>query len=125
MLVVDDEPDARELLTIVLAESGAEVRSSASAREALEILDQWKPDMLVSDVGMPAEDGYELIRKVRARGPERGGLIPAIALTGYAGTEDAARAREAGYQTHMPKPVAPSEVVAVVASLAMKNLASH
>ena len=97
----------------------------ATVREALEILDQWQPDVLVSDIGMPGEDGYELMRKVRAREPERGGLVPALALTGYAGSEDAARAVAAGYQTHMAKPVVLSELVAAVASLAMKARQSH
>jgi two-component system, chemotaxis family, CheB/CheR fusion protein len=120
VLVVDDEPDARELLSLALTHSGAEVRASATASEALEILDQWKPDVLVSDIGMPSEDGYSLIRKVRARDSKHNGLIPALALTGYASTDDAARALAAGYQTHMPKPVAPRELVAAVASLAMK-----
>jgi two-component system CheB/CheR fusion protein len=121
VLVVDDELDARELLSIALTQSSAKVRASATVREALEILDQWQPDVLVSDIGMPGEDGYELMRKVRAREPEHGGLVPALALTGYAGSEDAARAVAAGYQTHMAKPVVLSELVAAVASLAMKT----
>ena len=74
--------------------------------------------MLVSDIGMPDVDGYELMRRVRAREPERGGLIPALAVTGYAGADDAERALSAGYETHMPKPVVLSELVARVASLA-------
>lgn len=122
VLVVDNEPDARELVTIVLKQRGAEVRASATAREALEMLKQWKPDVLVSDIGMPGEDGYELIRKLRALKSASGGLIPALALTGYAGRQDAARALESGYQMHLPKPVAPSELVAAVASLARKTL---
>jgi CheY-like chemotaxis protein len=84
------------------------------------VLKKWKPDILVSDIGMPKEDGYELIRKVRALEPERGGTIPAIALTGYAGEEDAARARVAGYDLHIPKPVSPGELVATVANLAIQ-----
>ncbi len=118
VLVVDDDPDVRDLVAMVLQQSGAEVQSSLTAREALEILDQWNPDVLVSDIGMPGEDGYDLIRKVRAREAEHGGLIPALALTGYARPEEAARARAAGYEMHVPKPVAPSELVASVASLA-------
>ena len=120
VLVVDDEPDARELLTLALTHSGAEVRVAATAGAALDILDEWKPDVLVSDIGMPSEDGYELIRKVRAREPERGGGIPALALTGYASPDDTARSLEAGYQVHVAKPVSPSDLVATVASLAMK-----
>jgi len=118
VLLVDDEPDTRELLTFALRQRGAEVRAAANVRAALKILSQWQPDVLVSDIGMPGEDGYELMRKVRAREPERGGRIPALAVTGYAGTEDAERALEAGYETHMAKPVVLSELVARVASLA-------
>ena len=120
VLVVDDEPDARELLTIALTHSRADVRAVSTAREALEVLDHWKPDVLISDIGMPGEDGYELIRKVRVREGERDETVPALALTGYASDEDAARARIAGFQLHMPKPVSPSDLVAAVASLALK-----
>lgn len=120
VLVVDDELDARELLTLALTHSGAEVKVAATVSAALEIINQWKPDVLVSDIGMPSEDGYELIRRVRALGPESGGTIPAVALTGYASEEDAARARVAGFELHMAKPVSPSELVANVANLVMK-----
>jgi PAS domain S-box-containing protein len=118
VLVVEDEPEARNLLSMTLMSYEAEVRDCASAAEALQILDEWRPDVLVSDIGMPVEDGYELMRKVRAREPERGGLLPALALTAYARAEDARRALEAGYQAHVPKPVAPDELATVVASLA-------
>jgi CheY-like chemotaxis protein len=118
VLVVDDEPDARDLLGLMLTSHGAEVRACASAAEALRTLDEWRPDVLVFDIGMPGEDGYELMRKVRARGPERGGHIPAVALTAYARAEDARRALKAGYQTHIPKPVTLDELAAAVASLA-------
>jgi PAS domain S-box-containing protein len=118
VLVVDDEPDARDLLGLMLTSHGAEVRACASAAEALRTLDEWRPDVLVFDIGMPGEDGYELMRKVRARGPERGGHIPAIALTAYARAEDARRALKAGYQTHVAKPIEPVELATVVASLA-------
>lgn len=117
VLVVDDEEDAREWLTIALTQSGAEVRTAATARAALDILDQWKPNLLVSDIGMPREDGYDLIRAVRALESERGGKIPALALTGYASAEDAARARAAGYETHLAKPVGLSDLIVAVASL--------
>ncbi len=120
VLVVDDEEDARELLTIALTQSGAAVRTAANVRAALDILDQWKPNVLVSDIGMPGEDGYDLIRTVRALESERGGTIPALALTGYASAEDAARARLAGYETHIAKPVAPSDLVVAVASVVAK-----
>ncbi len=118
VLVVDDEPDTRELLTIALTHSGAEVRVAATVSAALDILDEWKPDVLVSDIGMPGEDGYDLIRAVRALESAKGGAIPAVALTGYASPEDVTRARDAGYQTHMAKPVAPSELAVTVAKLA-------
>src|SRR6266542_2487851 len=118
VLVVDDEPDARILLGLILLSYEAEVRDCASAAEALQILDEWRPDVLVSDIGMPFLDGYELMRKVRAREPERGGLVPALALTAYARAEDAGRALEAGYQAHIPKPVEPGKLATVVASLA-------
>src|SRR5436190_1683954 len=105
VLVVADDSDARDLLTIALKQSGADVRSANNVRAALKILDQWKPDVLISDIGMPGVDGYAFMRKVRARKPERGGRIPALAVTGYAGVDDAERALKAGNQTHMPKPV--------------------
>ena len=97
------------------------MRDCASAAEALQMIDEWQPDVLVSDIGMPVEDGYELMRKVRAREPERGGLVPAVALTAYARTEDARRALEAGYHAHIPKPVEPGELATVVASLVRRG----
>jgi len=110
-------------LTIALTQSGAEVRAAATVRVALDILAQWKPNVLVSDIGMPGQDGYDLIRTVRALESDRGGTIPALALTGYASAEDEARARLAGYETHMAKPVAPGDLVAAVASLVAKGSA--
>ncbi|HEY9432350.1 MAG TPA: ATP-binding protein, partial [Blastocatellia bacterium] len=118
VLVVDDEPDARNLLGLILTSYEAEVRDCASAAEALQILDEWQPDVMVSDIGMPVEDGYELMRKVRACEPERGGLVSALALTAYARAEEAQRATAAGYQAHIPKPVEPGELATAVASLA-------
>ncbi len=118
MLVIDDDPDVRELLKLVLTHDGAEVKASGTAHQALEILDRWKPDVLVSDIGMPGEDGYNLIRQLRARDEEHGGLIPAVALTGYAADSDASRAREAGFQIHLPKPVEPTTLIAAVARVA-------
>jgi len=117
VLLVDDEPDARNLLGLILTSYEAEVRDCASAAEALQMIDEWQPDVLVSDIGMPFEDGYELMRKVRAREPERGGLIPALALTAYARAEDVRRALEAGYHAHIPKPVDPDELATAVANL--------
>jgi two-component system CheB/CheR fusion protein len=118
VLLVDDEPDARELLSLILLSYEAEVRACASAAEALQTLDEWRPDVLVADIAMPVEDGYELMRKVRAREPERGGLIPALALTAYTRANDARRAIRAGYQAHVPKPVEPAELAMAVANLA-------
>ena len=121
MLVVDDESDTCELLRTVLEECGSEVTTVQSAHEALREIEQRLPDILVSDIGMPGEDGYELIGKVRALAVERGGRIPAIALTAYARMEDRVRALTAGFQVHVPKPIEPIELVAVIASLANRS----
>lgn len=117
VLVVDDEPDARELLKCVLEGCKAEVITAGSVQEALEALSHYKPHVLVSDIGMPQEDGYQFIRKVRELLPDQGGMIPAVALTAYARAEDRKRALLSGYQMHIAKPVEPSELVAVVVSL--------
>jgi PAS domain S-box-containing protein len=121
VLVVDDEPDARELLKRVLEDGQARVLLAASAQEGLEILRRERPDMLVSDIGMPGEDGYQLIRRVRALPPDEGGRTPAAALTAFARAEDRTRALRAGYQIHVAKPVEPAELSAVVASLALRR----
>jgi signal transduction histidine kinase/ActR/RegA family two-component response regulator len=121
VLIVDDEPDARQLLTIVLEQYGATVTSAASVAEALAALERSRPDVLVSDIGMPGEDGYDLIRKIRTMTPERGGHIPAVALTAYARLEDRVRALSAGYQMHVPKPIEPAELAAVVASVTQRT----
>ncbi|HEX4949923.1 MAG TPA: ATP-binding protein [Blastocatellia bacterium] len=118
LLIVDDDETARELLTVALTQSGAEVQAAASVADALNLLNASLPDLLVSDIGMPVEDGYALIKKVRARAPERGGAIPAVALTAYAKSEDRLRALAAGYQMHIAKPVDPIELTTVIASLA-------
>jgi CheY-like chemotaxis protein len=121
VLVVDDEADTRELFRVGLGQCGAEVMTAGSAREALAAIEERRPDLLLSDIGMPGEDGYELIRKVRALPAGRGGKIPAIALTAYARTEDRLRALRAGYQMHISKPVELAELVAVMASLIQRN----
>lgn len=118
VLVVDDEADTRELIGEVLKECGSEVIITRSAAEALEALEQHKPDILISDLGMPDEDGYSLIEKIRALPSERGGDIPAAALTAYARAEDRMRVLRSGFQFHLPKPVDSAELVTVVASLA-------
>jgi PAS domain S-box-containing protein len=121
ILLVDDEADTLELLTLVLEQYGATVIAVSSSAEALEAMGRSLPDILVCDIGMPGEDGYALIGKVRARAAEQGGRLPAIALTAYARVEDRMRALAAGFQMHVPKPVEPVELVVVVASLAGWN----
>jgi PAS domain S-box-containing protein len=121
VLVVDDEEDMREFLGLALRRAGAEVIACGSTREALSLLDQSVPDVLVSDIGMPDENGFGLIRRVRAREPERGGRVPAAALTAYASGEDGARALASGFQVHVSKPVQPEELVSAVATLAGKQ----
>jgi CheY-like chemotaxis protein len=130
VLVVDDNVDTLELVTIILGEYGTEVITAASATEAIEAITQGargaitqlKPNILISDIAMPGVDGYSLIRKVRTLSSERGGRIPAIALTAYASEEERTRILAAGFQMHIPKPVEPSELVAVVAKLAQTRL---
>lgn len=118
VLVVDDEPDARDLIEAVLTGRGAEVVSVESGAEALEEMERQRFDVLLSDIGMPLLDGYALIEKVRKLPAERGGRIPAAALTAYAGMVDRKRVLSAGYQIHIPKPVEPAELATVVANLA-------
>jgi CheY-like chemotaxis protein len=117
ILVVDDDVDTRELIEWVLKRVGAEVTSVGSAREALEALERERPHLLVSDIAMPEEDGYVLLKKIRALPPERGGRIPAIALTAHSLVQDRLQSLRAGFQSHVPKPVVPEELVEVVASI--------
>jgi signal transduction histidine kinase len=117
VLIVDDDVDACELLGIVLEGCGAQVTTTFSAADALAAIEQEAFDVLISDIGMPDEDGYSLIAKVRALGKERGGEIPAAALTAYAAEEDRNRVLRSGFQIHVPKPISPTELVAIVASL--------
>jgi PAS domain S-box-containing protein len=118
VLLVEDEPDARELLTEVLQEYGAVVLAAASARDGLDLLERERPDVLLSDIGLPGEDGYALISRVRALPPERGGETPAAALTAYARVDDAQRALAAGYHRHAPKPIHPAMLASLVHELA-------
>jgi len=118
VLAVDDEPDALGLVKRVLEGCGARVLTATSAAEALDLVVAQRPDMIVSDIGMPGEDGYSFIRKVRELPVAQGGRTPAAALTAFARAEDRTRALRAGYQTHVAKPVEPTELTAVVASLA-------
>jgi PAS domain S-box-containing protein len=120
ILVVEDDLDTRELLTAVLVQHGAEVIAVESSASALPAVKRVKPDLIISDIAMTGENGYEFISKVRALDPEVGGRIPAIALTAYAGAKDRRRALLAGFQTHLPKPVEPDDLLAMVLSLTFK-----
>ncbi len=117
VLAVDDEPDALALLTALLTPTGAEVRTANGMLQALDVLQEWTPDVLVSDIGMPNGDGYELIRRVHANEQEQLTKLPAVALTAYASAEDRMRALVAGYQMHVAKPVEPEELITIIASL--------
>lgn len=122
VLVVDDEEDGLLLLEELLRDRGAKVAAVRSAHEALEALERVKPDVIVSDIGMPEVDGYALLRQIRALPVSRGGRTPAIALTAYARKEDAQRAFAAGFQMHVPKPADPMQVAAMVANLGGRTL---
>jgi len=118
VLAVDDEPDARHLVAAILEDCGSHVVTAGSAAEAMKRIEDHVPDVILSDIGMPVMDGYDLMRKIRALPPDRGGEVPAAALTAYARAEDRRRALNAGYSIHLPKPVEPSELISVVATLA-------
>jgi PAS domain S-box-containing protein len=117
VLVVDDEADTLQWITVVLTQCGATVFTANSTNKALLSLEEFRPDVLVSDIGMPDEDGYALMRKIRELEPDIGGRIPAVALTGYARVEDYKEAIDAGFQLHVAKPVRATELIAVIASL--------
>jgi CheY-like chemotaxis protein len=121
ILAVDDEPDTRELLKQGLEYCGATVKVAGSAAEAIDALMSFVPDILISDIGMPGTDGFDLIKQVRALPPDRGAKIPAIALTAYTRIEDRLQALRAGYDMHVPKPVELAELCAVAASVARRN----
>jgi PAS domain S-box-containing protein len=118
VLVVDDQPDALELVDEILTEAGAMVLTARSANEAFDKLLDLRPDVLVSDIGMPEVDGFALIRRIRLLDTDRGGRTPAVALTAYASGDDAERCFASGFQTHLAKPVQPEQLVRVVANLA-------
>ena len=118
ILVVDDDSDGREVLAVQLTQQGATTSVSASADDALKKLDAFRPDVIVADIGMPGEDGYSLIRKVRNSPLDRSRPTPAIALTAYAGDGNRQRALDAGYQKHISKPAEPEELALTIASLA-------
>jgi len=117
ILVVDDNPDGRALTSLLLTQAGASVQAVASVREALRMLEVERPDALVSDIGLPDEDGYALVREIRQYEAQHGGFLPAVALTGYARAEDRARIFAAGFQAHVPKPVDPVELTAALATV--------
>jgi signal transduction histidine kinase/ActR/RegA family two-component response regulator len=121
VLVVDDDDDARTMIETVLSRQGALVKTVPSARAALDLLGAEPVDVLVSDIEMPTTDGYDLIRELRQRPASRAGNVPALALSAYARTEDRLRALREGFQIHLAKPVQPSELVTVVASLAARR----
>lgn len=118
VLVVDDEADARELLSALLARCKMRITTAATVAEALALVQSNRPDIVISDIGMPEEDGYALIKQLRALAPEDGGRTPAVALTAFARTEERTKALVSGFNMHVPKPVEPAELLAVLASLA-------
>jgi PAS domain S-box-containing protein len=118
VLAVDDDPDALQLASAILGSAGAVVKTCRTAADALAMIQSWRPAVLVSDIDMPGEDGYALIRKIRALDETRGGRTPAIALTAYGRTEDRVQTLSSGYSMHLPKPVDPDEFTTIVASVA-------
>jgi CheY-like chemotaxis protein len=125
ILVVEDDIDTRDLIAAVLVQHGAEVMTADSSASALREVKRVHPDLIISDIGMTGENGYEFISKVRALDPEAGGRIPAIALTAYAAVGDRRRALLAGFQMHLPKPVEPDDLLAMVLSLTFKPAAGR
>jgi CheY-like chemotaxis protein/anti-sigma regulatory factor (Ser/Thr protein kinase) len=118
VLLVDDEPEAREIISTLIGRTGAEVKTCISASEALMKLSEWRPDVILSDIAMPEEDGYTFIGKVRSLPRDKGGETPAAALSAYARDEDRAQALAAGYQMHIAKPIGANQLVTMVAKLA-------
>ncbi len=121
VLLVDDEPEARQIISTVITRTGAEVKSCKSAHEALVKLSEWKPDVILSDIAMPGQDGYSFIRQVRSLPRDKGGDTPAAALTAYARDIDRRQALAAGYQMHIAKPIAASQLVTMIARLAGRD----
>ena len=125
VLVVDDAPYVREVVTDILTQDGASVTAVGSAEEALAVLQWQRPDVLLSDLAMPGKGGYWLIGQVRALPPERGGVIPAAALTAYTGPEHRASVLRAGFQLHVEKPVGLEALIGAMATLALRTPAEH
>jgi signal transduction histidine kinase/ActR/RegA family two-component response regulator len=121
VLLVDDEPEARQIISTVITSTGAEVRACTSASEALAKLLEWKPDVILSDIAMPDEDGYAFINKVRSLPRDKGGETPAAALTAYARDVDRRQALDAGYQMHIAKPIGAGQLVSMIARLAGRD----
>ena len=121
VLLVEDDPDAREVTAAGLTKAGFEVHAVSGAVKALELLDIWLPDVVVSDIGMPGMDGYEFVKLLRARPPERGGKVAALALTAFAGLTDAARAHASGYQEHLAKPINPDALAEAILALKRRH----
>ena len=117
VLAIDDQADARVIVRSALSACGAQIKMAASAHEAMQLVQSWLPDMIISDVGMPDMDGYELMRRIRQLPPENGGLIPSIALTGYSRAEERERALAAGYQTFLSKPIDTQLLAQTIADL--------
>jgi CheY-like chemotaxis protein len=117
IIVVDDEPDARDVISRVLSRAGAKTTAVGSVREALAAVTVQKPDLIVSDIAMPDQDGYDLARQLKEMAAGNGGAIPALALTAYAREEDRQRCLSAGFEAHLAKPVDPSELLGAVARL--------
>jgi CheY-like chemotaxis protein len=123
-LVIDDEPDARQVVSLMLERAGAQVTSAGSAAEGLDAFSHNPPDVLLCDIGLPDEDGYQVITKVRKIPADQGGRVPAIALTAYAGGEDRRRALTAGFQLHIPKP-GPANLATIIAGLVGRTVGSR
>jgi CheY-like chemotaxis protein len=121
ILIVEDDTDARELVSFVLSEAGAVVECAASVPEGFDTLRRFNPELLVSDIAMPGEDGYSLMRRVRALCAAEGGTVPAIALSAFTGPEDQIRALEAGFSLHIGKPVLPDALVDAVHTLVVSK----
>jgi CheY-like chemotaxis protein len=119
ILLVEDNDDSRELMTELLASAGAVVTEAATVREAWQKLDAGLPDIIVSDIGLPGEDGYSFMTALRARGPGEGGAIPSVAVTAYSSPEARLRAERSGFSALVPKPVFASHLLATIAALAL------
>jgi len=124
VLVVEDDPDTLSMLELILDKFGAVIMAATSTTEALDILDRWTPDVLISDLAMPDRDGYELIAQLRTREKKQGGRISAVAFSAYARAEDHKRSLDAGFDMHIPKPINPAELADIVAGLARLHRAS-